>query len=67
MAKKKLTIQFDDNSKVEYVIPANVDWRPYWERDSLCSDIKLAWVREYPFKNHEPIMLKGSVEDLKKK
>lgn len=58
MAKKKLYIEYDDGSKIEYVIPSNVDWTQYWDRHRFSISIRVAWLRYYPFKSNEPIMLK---------
>ena len=55
---KKLTIIFDDNTKITYTIKDSVSWVPYWDRHKYRKNsMKSAILQQYPKKNNDPINL----------
>lgn len=53
---KKLTIVFDDGSKVIYTMKNSVSWLPYFVRHSTLG-MRSAVVQQYPLKHNKPLIL----------
>lgn len=61
---RKLTITFNDGSKVKYTIKDFVAWEPYYNRHAK-SSIKSAILQQYPKKDNKPLVLVKDGKEIK--